>query len=188
MISRICIITILLLCAEVSAQTPDPYLVSKVMAEGPVRDRAYAEAVVAAAEETATPDVPVELLLAQAWIESRFVPEATSRLIDGKRQTGVWKSLKPPKGATGNFYCGITQSVAPTWKRCLELRDPKVAMVAGIAGMEYWLKRGKTLRRALQGYGCGNIGMDGACKSYANRVMSRMRVFQRPATNTKPSS
>ena len=158
------------------------------MSEGPVKDRAYAEAVVSAAMSVATADVPVELLLAQAWIESRFVPEATSRLIDGKRQTGAWKSTKPPKGATGNYYCGITQSVGPTWKRCLELRDPKVAMEAGIAGMEYWIKRGGTIRRGLQGYGCGNIGMDGACKGYADRVLRRMQVFQKPSVTTKPST
>jgi hypothetical protein len=158
------------------------------MSEGPVRDQAYAEAVVAAAEAVATTDLPAELFLAQAWAESRYVSEATSRLIDGKRQTGAWKSTKPPKGATGNYYCGITQSVAPTWKRCLELRDPNVAMAAGFEGMSHWLKRGKTLKRALQGYGCGNVGMDGACEAYARRVMARMRRFQRPATTTKPSS
>lgn len=185
---RISVCIVLLWASAAAAQPADPFLVSKVMAEGPVKDQAYAEAVVLAATEVATEDLPVELFLAQAWAESRFIPEATSRLIDGKRQTGVWKSTKAPKGATGNYYCGITQSVAPTWKRCLELRDPKVAMAAGLEGMKYWLKRGKTLKRALQGYGCGNIGMDGACESYARRVMARMRKFQKPATATKPSS
>ena len=184
MISRICIVVIVLLSGSVFAQAPDPDLVAKVLAEGRIKDQAYAESVVLAAQAVATSDFPIELLLGLADVESDFAPTATSRLIDGARQTGEWKSNHPPKGATGNFYCGITQAMAPTWKRCLELRDPKVAMLALASELDYWFKRSGSVMGALQGHGCGNVGMQGACRPYAASVFRQARLFRGPKTTT----
>jgi hypothetical protein len=179
MISRICVLLVLW-TGSVQAQSPDPSLVAKVLAEGRIKDQVYAESVVLAAQAVATSDFPIELLLGLADVESDFAPTATSRLIDGVRQTGEWKSNHPPKGATGNFFCGITQAIAPTWKRCLELRDPKVAMTALAGELDYWLKRSGSVMGALQGHGCGNVGMQGACRPYAASVMRQARLFRVP--------
>jgi len=141
-------------------------------------------AMVAAARAAATPDLPAPLLLGLADIESNFDSTATSRLVGGKRQTGPWRRTTPPPGATGNYFCGVTQAIAPTWKRCLELRDPRVAFAVGAAELTTWLRRGGTVQRALQGHGCGNAGMKGACRGYAARVLRRARYF----AGSKPTS
>lgn len=153
-------------------------LVDKVLAVGhSVPDRDFAKQVVAAALAVQTPHVPAALLLAMADLESDFDPTSTSRLIDGARQTGPWRSTRAPRGATGNFYCGITQVKAATWKECLRSRDIEVSLSKTVDELTYWLGRGKTLQKALQGYGCGNKGMNGACRKYANRVLRRARWF-----------
>lgn len=169
-------LTLILLC-----QTARADLVDKVM-ESSSADRAHAQAVVDAAKAVATPDISVELLLGMADVESDFDPTSVSRLIDGKRQTGPWRSDRAPKNATGNFYCGITQVKASTWKRCLAMRDVNLAMQAAVEELTYWLGRGKTIRKALQGHGCGNKGMKNACVGYAGRVLQRMRWFSGPRT------
>ena len=179
---------LVLLCWPIlaAAENPDPFLVGQVLAQGRVKDPAYVESVVLAAQSAATQDFPVELLLGLADVESDFESRSVSRLIGSARQTGTWRSSKAPKGSHGNYFCGITQAIAPTWKRCMELRDPAVAMTAGVAELQAWLKRGKSVRIALQGHGCGNAGMTGACASYATRVLRRARLFIIPAPGPRP--
>lgn len=176
--------TIILLGAPADAQTAThAELVSAAQANG-AKDRSAAEAVVLAAESVATTDFPIELLLGLVDVESDFDSMATSRLVDGKRQTGSWRSSSAPPRATGNYFCGITQATAPTWKRCLELRNPQVAMTALAGELDEWLRRAGSPFKALQGHGCGNAGMTGACRSYAARVFRQARIFRAPKPTT----
>jgi hypothetical protein len=148
-----------------------------------------ADAIVTAAEVHATSAFPVELLLALADVESDFDPTATSRLtgstwdrdqqrwVGGVRVTGRWRTTKRPPRTAGNYFCGVVQATAATWQHCLALRDPAVAMQTTVASLIAWKRRSGGVRRALQGYGCGNAGLKGACKRYARRVLARRRLF-----------
>jgi hypothetical protein len=53
-------------------------------------------------------------------------------------------------------------------------------MTALAGELDYWLKRSGSVMGALQGHGCGNVGMQGACRPYALRVMHHMRLFKAP--------
>jgi hypothetical protein len=171
-------VRVFFILACLSALARADVLVDRVAASGySVPGRDFAAQVVAVALEVQTPQVPAALLLAMADIESDFDPTSTSRLIDGARKTGPWRSTRAPRGASGNFYCGITQVKASTWKECLRSRDIKVSLSKTVDELTYWLGRAKSMQRALQGYGCGNKGMDGACRKYANRVLRRARWF-----------
>jgi hypothetical protein len=125
------------------------------------------------------------VLLAQLWTESRFDTTATSRRINGKRQTGPWASRRPPAGWSGTLYCGVSQTVAVTWKACLELRDnPELAVRRQTAELARWLQRSRgDLDRALGGYGCGNAGLTNGCRGYARRIQAlakKLRRFDAP--------
>lgn len=125
-------------------------------------------------------DLDPYLLLAQAYVESRFEPAATSRLVDGRRRTGRWTSKRPPAGWSGNLYCGITQSKASTWRACLRLRDPAIALAAQAAELTTWLKRTRgNYTLALAGYGCGNAGLRHGCGTYPARIRKWARQLRR---------
>jgi hypothetical protein len=129
------------------------------------------------------------ILLAQIYTESRFDPTATSRLVDGARQTGPWTSRRAPARWSGNLYCGIAQNQASTWAACLALREAKVAMAAQAAELRAWLLRARgDLPRALASYGCGNLGAKtGRCNGYPQRVLALAGRLRR-ATNVVPLS
>jgi hypothetical protein len=120
--------------------------------------------------------VPAELLLALARTESGFRPNSVSRLVFGRRKTGPWPSDRRPPGATGNFYCGVTQVKGSTWARCIGLRDIGRAYAAAAAELRYWL--GRCVRRrlpyacALAGYGAGNAGAARGTSTYARKVLA----------------
>jgi|GEM_PF-6432343 len=144
--------------------------------------RAPAEALpanVAAARAAGTAQVPATLLLALARTESSYDPTSVSRLIDGARQTGPWRSTRRPPGARGNFYCGVTQAKGATWARCLALRDLDTAYRTTVVELEYWLgrcaRRARAWECALAGYGAGNAGAARGTSSYARRVLVRAR-------------
>jgi len=131
---------------------------------------------VAAANDT---DLDPIVLLAQTYVESRFHRTSTSRLIDGERHIGRWPSTKPPEGWHGTLYCGVTQTLALTWKRCLELREPEAAVTAQVAELRRWLKRTRgDLMQAFGGYGCGNAGLTHNCRNYAGRIMRVARKLR----------
>jgi hypothetical protein len=120
------------------------------------------------------------ILLAQAYVESRFDPTSTSRLVEGTRRTGRWTSRRAPRGWSGNLYCGITQTAARSWKACLALREPEAALAAQAAELTTWLKRGRgSLTRALAGYGCGNAGFAHGCKDYPTRIQRWARWLRK---------
>ena len=148
-----------------------------------------ATVIVAAAREFATEEFPAATLLGLAAVESTYYRDSVSRRIDGTwdpearrwvggtRRMGRWRADTRPPRAVGSFFCGITQVTARTWKACLAMRSYRKALKAAAAHLAYWHRRGKTISRALQGYGCGNSGMDGACSGYARRVLKRARLF-----------
>ena len=147
---------------------------------------AQATAHVAAAQAAATPRVSAELLLAIAFVESRYDETATSRVEGAKRKTGRYPSSEAPANlaAHASLYCGPLQTFAASWRDCLAMRELSVAYSAGVAELETWLRdprvRGSIVL-ALAGHGCGNHGVTtGKCNDYPSRVLSIARLFAPP--------
>lgn len=136
---------------------------------------------VAAAHAAATDRVSPELLLGIAFIESRYVPSAVSRVERGRRRTGRYDAMTPPAGwdSRTSLFCGPLQTYAESWERCLEMRQLDVAYAAAVDELERWLRdkrvRGN-IRLALAGHGCGNHGVTtGRCNGYPARVLHQER-------------
>lgn len=157
---------------------------------------------------TTNPEVTPELLLAMAYIESRYDVRSVSRLVtqpDGTkvRKTGLWKSDRRPSNVVGNMYCGITQSKARSWRRCMELRQIDKAYVAAALELKRWnesklcrkRKGTKRMTCALLGYGGGNAAIrrgEGWRKkgatTYPRRVRARVRQLERPVSHPDDKS
>jgi hypothetical protein len=145
---------------------------------------------VAAATDAATTRVQPELLLAIAFVESRYDPTATSRIEGARRKTGSYPSTQPPAtlAAGASLYCGPLQTFAGSWHDCLALRDLHAAYAAGAAELDTWLRDRRVrgdVAVALAGHGCGNFGVaTGKCNGYATRVLWIARRFAeaRPAS------
>ncbi|MDB4960434.1 MAG: hypothetical protein JWP01_433 [Myxococcales bacterium] len=139
-----------------------------------------------AAVEVATPTVRVELLLAIAYVESRYDVTATSRIEDGKRKTGRHPSTTPPRrlDRKGTLYCGPLQTYARSWDACLQMRDTRVGYAAAVTELQTWLRDPRVrgdIRRALAGHGCGNHGVTtGRCNRYPERVLAIERRLLEP--------
>ena len=137
----------------------------------------------AAAVDAATADVQPELLLAIAFVESRFDVTALSRVEGNHRRAGRYPSTTPPANLNkrGSMYCGPLQTFAGSWAECMSMRDPHVAYAAGADELQRGL-RDKRVRgdgtRALAGHGCGNHGVTtGKCNFYPQRVLWQERRF-----------
>lgn len=167
---------------------------------------------VEAAEAAATEDVPVELLLGMAYVESRFDPRALSRVecttkndpSTCARKTGIWASSTRPPKAKPSWYCGPMQTGGyVSWAECQRMReDVPYAYQVGAEHLTAWLndKRcrvlrssGDRLRCALAGYNGGNVAVAAYDKSrYVNWVFAaRDRVVKfavKPRAAAKPSS
>src|SRR5512138_1983810 len=137
-------------------------------------EEAYRHA--SAARAASTQHLRPELLLAIAWVESRYDPTATSRIERGVRVTGRYASTNPPAALDRRFplYCGPLQTFATTWSGCLAMRDLETGYTAGVREIEQWLRdirvRGDIVR-ALSGHACGNLGLvSGQCSNYPARV------------------
>lgn len=134
-----------------------------------------AAAQIAASETKLEP----ELLLAVAWVESRFDSSATSRVERGGRRTGSWPSSA--RAGRGPRFCGVMQTIAgDDWAACLAQRPLLVGYRTGAAELRAWLRLSRgDLRAALNGHGCGVAGMTAGCRGYADRVLAiarRLRV------------
>ena len=136
---------------------------------------AYAHA--CAAIEASSPGVEPELLLAIAYIESRFDSTATSRVEGTQRKTGHYAGFAPPDRLNphASLYCGPLQTFASTWQECLSQRDLSTAYAAAVSELETWLRDRRVhgdVTRALAGHGCGNYGVTtGKCNEYPSRVL-----------------
>ncbi len=138
---------------------------------------------VAAAEAAATPRVSAQLLLAIAFVESRYDATATSRVEGQTRKTGHYASTVAPANLAVNasLYCGPLQTFAASWGDCLAMREPQTGYAAGAAELEQWLRdtrvRGN-VEVALAGHGCGNFGVTtGRCNAYPARVRMLERML-----------
>lgn len=131
-----------------------------------------ADAHVAAAIAASTPHAPAELLLAMAWVESRFDATATSFVrADGKRGGGRVK-LERDAGR-GPRFCGVMQVQAgKKWEDCLAARPLQVGYARGAHEISSWLKATRgDVAAALRGYGCGWYGVRNECRRYDRRVL-----------------
>jgi len=148
---------------------------------------AYAQA--ADAQHAATPTLRPELLLAVAYVESRFDPTAMSRVEDGIRRGGSVPGAHPPPrlDRRGAMFCGLHQTRARTWRECVALRDPATSYARAVGQLEAWIADRRvagSLPRALAGYACGNHGVrTGRCNRYPARVLWAAR---RISTGTAP--
>lgn len=150
--------------------------------------RIHAEAASAAAEAYG---FPVELLLAQAWVESRYQPTSVSRMMckDGTctRKTGVWEYREPPKGARPSYYCGVMQVGGwISWEECVALmEDIPLNYMEGAAELRRWTesrlcsmyKGEEKLRCALRGYGGGNAATSNLEMKYPSNVLSKKEML-----------
>jgi hypothetical protein len=138
----------------------EPNLVENVQIFAPSLDldrvRTYAMAATNAAHAHG---LAPELLLGQAFVESRFDPMATSRVVGDKRVTGSWPSIMP--AGTGPRFCGPLQTAADqSWLLCLAMRVPVIGYWIGAVELRAWLRvTHGDLRAALGGYGCGGAGV-----------------------------
>ena len=127
-----------------------------------------------------TYDVPADLLIGVARVESSYDPSSTSRLVNGVRTTGMWPSRRPGKGFSGPYFCGNLQTMAGmSWRRCLAMRDPAVGYMAGAQEIASWLKRSRgDVALALAGHCCGNAGFEArrhGRATVANRYVRKVR-------------
>jgi hypothetical protein len=140
-------------------------------------DTAFEHAVAAtrAADEN---QLAPELLLAIAYVESRFDPTAVSRVVGDRRRVGAYPSTLAPRGLNlrAGLFCGPLQTRAASWSQCTQMRDLDLGYGAAVEELGRWLRdrrvRGN-IRRALAGHGCGNWGVTtGRCNGYPNRVLA----------------
>ena len=132
----------------------------------------------AAAIEASTPNFSAELLLGLAYVESRYLPGATSRVESGHRKTGIPPWENPPEYVHGPYFCGVTQVMADmSWSKCLQLRDVKLAYKTAAKELTSWLaickkrKEPDLLSCSLLGYGGGGPAIVLGTSTYPNRVI-----------------
>jgi hypothetical protein len=161
----------------------------------PAIDPAVAFAHAGAALRASTARVDAELLLAIAYVESRFDATATSRVEGAARKTGSYPWSSPPArlDARASLYCGPLQTFAGSWRECMALRELPAAYAAGAHELEQWLRDRRVHGRvelALAGHGCGNHGVDtGHCNAYPARVLvTARRIASAAAASTSPAS
>ncbi len=152
---------------------------------------AYHHAAAAATAENA--QVPAELLLGIAFVESRFDPTAVSRVEGQTRKTGSYRTTAAPAQLDphASLFCGPLQTYAGSWSACIHLRELPAAYAAGAAELQQWLHdprvRGSTVR-ALAGHGCGNYGvLNGRCNGYPERVLDMTRRLRPTPVRGEPA-
>ena len=152
-------------------------LALRLTATYPALDVGDALAHAQAATQAATAQISPELLLAIAFVESRFDPQAVSRVEGKRRRVGHYPSSQPParlrKGTS--LYCGPLQTFATSWDECMKQQDLTLAYTTGAKEVTRWLRDRRVrgdMTRALAGYGCGNRGVNtGQCNRYPGRVL-----------------
>jgi hypothetical protein len=159
-------------------------LMSRLVQAVPTLDVEHAYAHASAALEAADRTSPAELLLAIAYVESRYDATATSRVEGTVRKTGSYPVTTAPHYLRGTLYCGPLLTCAKSWDQCVGMRVLATGYSAGVTELNKWLRdprvRGN-LTRALLGHGCGNTGLKtGQCNRYPDRVLGFMRQLARP--------
>jgi hypothetical protein len=131
-------------------------------------------------------EIKAELLLGLAWVESRYTPEATSRVKGAIRSTGVPQWKYPPSDVHGPYFCGVTQVQAGTsWGKCLQLRSPVVAYVTAVNELTVWLRACRRVKAddytqcMLLGHGGGWPLIQQGTSTYPARVLARTYVIKK---------
>lgn len=166
-------------------------LAGAVRAQSPEEiNRPTAVAHVVAAELAATDEIPAEVLLGLAYVESRYSSRAVSRLDHGRRIVGIPTWTTPGDGISGPYFCGVVQAQAgKSWARCRELQSIVTAYSTAVKEMTLWLRYSHgDIESALGGYGCGVFGakhpdLCGGKVPYAARVLYRARLLKRSLDN-----
>lgn len=156
-------------------------------------DVAYTHAAAATTAESA--QIPAELLLGIAFVESRFDATAVSRVEGGRRLTGRYLPTTAPArlDPRGSLFCGPLQTFASSWSNCVQMRNLDAGYAAATTEIGQWLRdprvHGNTVR-ALAGHGCGNFGAKtGVCNGYPERVLTITRQLRKlPAHHETPRS
>jgi hypothetical protein len=144
-----------------------------------------------AAVLAATPQISAELLLAVAFVESRFDVTNVSRIEGERRRYGRYRSMLPPKNwkRGTSLYCGPLQTFALTWDQCMKQRALDIAYPTAVAELTTWLRDRRVrgdLTRALSGYGCGNHGVKtGKCNRYPGRVLWQAKRLEGAGHSTR---
>lgn len=129
-------------------------------------------------------DIKAELLLAQAYEESRFNKTVVSGVKNGKRVSVRTFNFK---NARGPYFCGSTQLMAHTKKACISLsKDIAKQYIGSRKHIEEWMSHCVKINKnnmvcALSGYGGGYKGVKirGRAYHYANRVLRRRNTLNR---------
>jgi len=160
----------------------------KHVTEGTAHENAAAA--LHASQETG---VPAKLLLAMAYHESKYSPEALSRMQCGdsgcKRTTGMWTSTKRPPGSRPTFYCGIMQVGGwVSWEECLRLRnDTMLNYLTGAQHLVSWMNDPycdhlgdeANLTCALRGYSGGYPAIKAQSTKYVSAIYLLQRKIER---------
>jgi hypothetical protein len=182
---------------------PTALLLLALLALRPALPEPAAAAHVAAAVAASAPDLPPEVLLGVAAVESGFSGRVLSwRECAGgacRRRTGPWRAAAPPPGAVPSWYCGATQvgGYVP-WARCAQLMaDVPLSYRVAAAHLHEWARlsrvvpgcRGATLstdwglRCALRGYN-GGFGAVRRGSAYPDRVLRFVANLRRIRVNS----
>jgi len=149
----------------------------------------HANSAIAAARETG---VDADLLLAMAWVESRFSPFDLSYQLCSSgaciRRTHVWTEALPPKGAKPSWYCGVLQVGGwVSWDRCLLLRnDIPLNYMESAKHLTQWqndprcnkLSSSARLTCALRGYSGGYRSINIGATQYVKGVRAALWRFR----------
>lgn len=156
-----------------------PYIIAVASMVSSLDEATAREHVQAAYVAAQKYDLPLELLLGMAYIESRYDPADLSRIECHKgkcvRVTGRWyKTTKPPR-ARPTYYCGAMQVGGNvSWDRCQELRENlQENYLEGAQHLVEWMddphcryKKGRAkLLCGLAGYGGGYRAIKNGSKS-----------------------
>lgn len=156
-------------------------------------DEATAASHVSAASSAAlATGIPATLLLAIAYVESRYDPRTVSRMEcrDGacKRATGVWSQDTRPPASRPTYYCGVTQVGGDvSWERCVELRDLALAYATGAEHLVEWMDSPPCRRLAyderlvcgLRGYNGGWAAIKSKATVYPRMVLGAQRNIEK---------
>jgi len=163
------------------SNSSEAILVEKTRKLAPTLDVATAklhvESAIAAAKSQG---LQPELLLAVAYVESRFDPTATSRVEIDRRKTGRWASEQP--AGTGPRFCGIMQTQAgSSWATCLVMRDLDIGYLVGARELKSWLRYCHgDVACTISGHGGGFAGVKKSPTRYASRVLRVRASFFGP--------
>lgn len=122
----------------------------------------------AASAAAATYELPVEVLLAVAWHETRFDPTLRNARV-----------------------CGPMQTKWTTRDDCALWSSPDAGYAEGARVLAYWRTRsGGDLTRALDAYACGNVGLYAGCRGFGRGILAVATRLSQAADRiaTRPAS